>query len=98
MKKRKIIGVVLGVTLFTSYGFQHSATANINKASSDYIEVSGSQANEAEPHFLKKAAVFGGKFVLKQLTSAWAADQWSQTSVKKEYELNREALETLFDQ
>ncbi|MFI8577814.1 hypothetical protein ACIGEL_19165 [Rossellomorea aquimaris] len=98
MKKRKIIGVVLGVTLFTSYGFQHSATANINNASSDRIEVSGSQNSEAEPHFLKKAAVFGGKFVLKQLTSAWAADQWSQTSVKKEYELNREALETLFDQ
>lgn len=98
MKKRTISAVILGVTLMTSYGFQHSASAALKDPSSNQLDVSGHQMSLDDPHFVKKAAVVGGKFLLKQLTSAWAADQWGQTSVQKEYEIDTQSLEALFDQ
>ncbi|QUF65278.1 hypothetical protein [Bacillus atrophaeus] len=93
--KQKILGMALGAALIVT-AFYSSTSASAT-ASSDSKKVVNDQKEEVRPQAVGKWIFAGGKFVAKQFTSAWAADQWSTASTKKEYDLNKDELEVLFD-
>lgn len=94
--KRKIIGISLGAALITTV-FYSSTSASAAEVHSKSMKVINNQEEEVRPQAVGKWVLAGGKFIAKQLTSAWAADQWSTASTKKEYNLDKDELEVLFD-
>ncbi|MEG7380732.1 hypothetical protein V5785_15655 [Bacillus subtilis] len=94
--KQKILGAALGAALVvTTFYSSTSASATANSINKKVIN---EQKEEVRPQAVGKWVLAGGKFIAKQFTSAWAADQWGTANSKKEYDLNKNELEVLFDQ
>ncbi|QIW81947.1 hypothetical protein [Bacillus tequilensis] len=94
--KQKFLGATLGAVLVATVFY--SSTSASAAASFNNKKVVNDQKEEVRPQAVGKWVLAGGKFVAKQFTSAWAADQWGTASSKKEYVLNKDELEVLFDQ
>lgn len=94
--KKKIMVVLLGTALTTT-AFYSSTSASADEINLKGTKVVNERSEGVNPEAIGKWALAGGKFVAKQLTSAWAADQWSTANTKKIYEIDENELEILFD-